>query len=128
MMLCPLLVGFVAGTPKLQQLVLDSISFAAVSSLDPLTQISSLSALTIPHLRPKEKVLQGVSVLANFVALKKLELARWGVTPLQGLMLAQRLEDLRLIKLEVRSFYLDTSYRVSGSLLEVSLSWPDTGS
>jgi hypothetical protein len=118
--------GVVAGTPNLQQLVLDCPTFAE-SMLIRFTELTALSALTLPYQYSPDTVLQAVSVLDRYMCLRDLTTS-WGVTPLPGLEVAQYLKHITSFKLVVQGECVPASIPVSGGLLEVSVSGFDRGS
>jgi hypothetical protein len=112
----------VAGTPNLQQLVLDCNILASEFTVDPFSQLTSLSSLTLPNLGQRDQVLEVITVLEKFPALKQLQATKGScsVFPVHGLEVATRLSNLTSVKLLIRSTYLYDHTEMSGGLLEVS--------
>jgi hypothetical protein len=104
---------------NLQRLVLDSRLLAPDFRLEPLSQLTSLSSLTVPHLGLGNRVLEGLSVMEKLPDLQQLRVTRQRISPVQGLEVAARLGHLTEIKLDVESARHRCGHVVSGGPLQV---------
>jgi hypothetical protein len=86
--------SFVPALQSLQQLLLFTCSPGF--NLEPLSQLTSVSSLTLPNLG--SGLLEGISVLAKFPALQQLEVTRQFITPVDGLEIAATLGHLTAVK------------------------------
>jgi hypothetical protein len=82
----------------LQQFVLKFTASALGSMLHPLSQLTSLSSLTVSYLGAANTVLEGVLVLSKFPALQQLEVSEQVISPLNGLEIAATLGHLTAVK------------------------------
>jgi hypothetical protein len=104
---------------NLQELVLDSTFFSLGATLDPLTQLTSISSLTIPSLGPLSMVLEEIPVLPKIPGLQQLEVTRQCLGPVHGLEIAATLGHLTAIKLGLGSARDQRDLVVSGGPLQV---------
>ena len=89
--------------PGLQQLVLERQLFMPSASLSILSEMSSISSLSIPHIGSGEMVLESITLLAGFPGLRRLEVSKRPVTTLHGLEMAAKLGHLTSIQVCVAS-------------------------
>jgi hypothetical protein len=119
----------VVDLTNLQQLELKYALFVPGSTLDPLSQLTCLSSLSLsilidplpgPH---RDGWQEGISALAKFPALRQLEVTRQSLEPLHILQIAVALGHLTAIKVCLRTDPRHTRYwsgqLVSGGPLQV---------
>jgi hypothetical protein len=106
----------VSALSKLQHLVLDS-TFAFISTLSPLSRLTSLSSLIISHIGQRDRTLKGTSVLRELSSLQQLEVTAQSFNPIYGLEIAASLRHLAAITLQLR--ICEHFSMVSGGMLQV---------
>jgi hypothetical protein len=109
----------ITSLTNLQELVLDSTFFSLGATHEPLSQLTSISSLTIPSLGASSSRLEAISALAKFPGLQQLEVATFSVVPEDGLQIAATLGYLTAIKLKLGSAWDWHGHVVSGGPLQV---------
>jgi hypothetical protein len=111
----------VAALSNLQELDLDRFySYATDFTLDPLSQLTSLSSLSVTFLGLRKwEELEEKIALQKFPALKQLELFGLRPPPLHGMELAKTLRYLKSIRLNLRGVGSWRHQGVSGGPLQV---------
>jgi hypothetical protein len=104
---------------SLQHLALNCYSLARGFTLGPLSQLTSLSSLTVSYLGRGGKLLEEISVLAELSSLQQLEVTAQSFNPINGLEIAATLGHLTAITLNI-SNYRNMLFTIeSGGMLQV---------
>jgi hypothetical protein len=115
-------VGLITALVNLRQLVVDSGYLVMASMLEPLSQLTSLSSLTVSRLGLGNKGLEGLLVMEKLPVLQQLKVTRQRISPVQGLEVAARLGHLTEIKLDLESARHWWGHVVLGGPLQVRVS------